>query len=132
VSDETPQSDWVLKAMVAMAASDGHLDSREIGHVQSIYEACEGRTLTADAIARAAEENTKISIRDELAAAAPTLEKPEKEEIVCAAYRVLLADNRVAGEERKKLLDIAKALDISEIHLGAVLEELTASLENKA
>jgi len=132
VSDEKPQSDWVLKAMVAMAASDGHLDSREIGHVQSIYEACEGRPLAADAVARAAEENTKINVRDELAAAAPGLEKSEKEEIVCAAYRVLLADNRVAGEERKNLHDIAKALNISEIHLGAMLEDLSASLENKA
>lgn len=132
MSDETPQSDWVLKAMVAMAASDGHLDSREIGHVQRIYEASKGHPLTADAIARSAAENANINIRDDLAAAAPALAKSEKEEIICAAYRVLLADNRVAGEERKKLHDIANALEISEIHLGAILEELSASLDNKA
>ena len=132
MNDKTPQSDWVLKAMVAMAASDGHLDSREIGHIQAIYEACEGRPLAADTVARAAEENTKVNVREELAAAAPGLGKSEKEEIVCAAYRVLLADNRVAGEERKKLHDIAKALNISEIHLGVMLEGLSASLESKA
>lgn len=132
MNDQTPRPDWVLKAMVAMAASDGHLDSREIGHIQSIYQACEGRALTADVIARAADENTTINIREELADAAPALDKAKKEEIVCAAYRVLLADNRIAGEERKKLHDMARALEISEIHLSAILEELSASLENKA
>jgi hypothetical protein len=37
---------------------------------------------------------------------------------------VLLADNRIAGEERKKLKDIAAALQIPEIHFGAILEDL--------
>ena len=47
-----------------------------------------------------------------------------KEEIIRAAYLVLLADDRIAGEERKKLKDIAAALQIPEIHFGAILEDL--------
>ena len=46
------------------------------------------------------------------------------DEIVRAAYLVLLADDRIAGEERKKLKDIAAALQIPEIHFGAILEDL--------
>jgi hypothetical protein len=41
---------------------------------------------------------------------------------------VLLADNRIAGEERKKLKDIAAALRVSEIHFGAILEDLADEL----
>ena len=59
-----------------------------------------------------------------LAAAAKSLDKASKEEIVRAAYLVLLADDRIAGEERKKLKDIAAALQIPEIHFGAILEDL--------
>ena len=60
----------------------------------------------------------------EFAAAAKSLDKESKEEIMRAAYLVLLADDRIAGEERKKLKDIAAALQIPEIHFGAILEDL--------
>ena len=60
----------------------------------------------------------------EFGAAAKSLDKETKEEIIRAAYLVLLADDRIAGEERKKLKDIAAALQIPEIHFGAILEDL--------
>jgi hypothetical protein len=41
---------------------------------------------------------------------------------------VLLADGRIAGEERKKLKDIAIALQVPEIHFGAILEDVAISL----
>ena len=37
---------------------------------------------------------------------------------------VLLADERVAKEERKKLHDIAAALKVAEIDVGAILQDL--------
>jgi hypothetical protein len=40
---------------------------------------------------------------------------------------VLLADGRIAGEERKRLKDIAAALKVPEIRFGAILEDLTLS-----
>jgi DnaJ-domain-containing protein 1 len=52
------------------------------------------------------------------------LDKTTKEEMIRAAYLALLADDRIAGEERKKLKDIAAALQVSEIHFGAILEDL--------
>lgn len=128
MSDDTSSCDVILKAMVAMASADGHLDSREVGLIQEIFEDCTGNALGADAVARAAHQNEAEDIRDVLADLAPSLDLTTKDEILCAAYRVLLADNRVAGEERKELHEMARALHISEIHLSALLEELAASL----
>ncbi|ODS01477.1 hypothetical protein AUC71_00225 [Methyloceanibacter marginalis] len=58
------------------------------------------------------------------AAAAETLDQNTKEEMIRSAYLVLLADDRIAGEERKKLQDLSHALKIPEIHFGAILEDL--------
>lgn len=117
-------ADWILKAMVAVAASDGQLDSREVGLIQQVYQDQTGRALTADDVAKVADANAKGDTIAEFAAAARTLDDPNKEEVIRAAYLVLLADDRIAGEERKKLRDIAAALQIPEIHFGAILEDL--------
>ena len=117
-------ADWILKAMVAVAASDGGLNERETGLIQQVYEDHSGRSLTADEVARAAEANAKGDPIAEFGAAARGLDQATKEEIIRVAYLVLLADDRIAGEERKKLKDIAAALQVSEIHFGAILEDL--------
>jgi len=118
------EADWILKAMVTVAGSDGQLDSREIGLIQQVYQDQSGRSLTADEVARAAEANAKSDPIAAFGAVATGLDLATKEEVIRAAYLVLLADDRIAGEERKKLKDIAAALRISEIHFGAILEDL--------
>lgn len=118
------EADWILKAMVAVAASDGRLDSREVGLIQQVYQDQTRRALTTDEVTKTAEANAKADTIAEFTAAARTLDESSKEEIVRAAYLVLLADDRIAGEERKKLKDIAAALQIPEIHFGAILEDL--------
>jgi tellurite resistance protein len=117
-------ADWILKAMVAVAASDGRLDTREIGLIQQVYEDQSGRMLTADEVARAADANARGDVLAQFAAAGHSLDQNTKEEMVRAAYLVLLADDKIAGEERKKLKDLAMALQIPEIHFGAILEDL--------
>lgn len=117
-------ADWILKAMVAVAASDGGLDQRETGLIQQVYQDQSGQSLTAEEVARAAEAGAKGDMIAEFAAAAKVLDQETKEEMIRAAYLVLLADDRIAGEERKKLKDIAAALQIPEIHFGAILEDL--------
>jgi tellurite resistance protein len=116
-------ADWILKAMVAVAGSDGQLDERETGLIQQVYRDQSGRSLTAGEVERAAEA-VKGDLFAEFAAAAKVLDLDTKEEMIRAAYLVLLADERIAGEERKKLKDIAAALQIPEIHFGAILEDL--------
>jgi len=123
------EADWVLKAMVAIAASDGRLDTREVGLIQQIYERQTGRRLTATDIADAAKANAEGDVLAQFTAASTVLDKAAKEEIIRSAYLVLLADNKISGEERKKLKDIALALDIQEIHFGTILENLALSLE---
>ena len=116
-------ADWILKAMVAVAGSDGQLDARETGLIQQVYRDQSGKTLTADDVARAADA-ARGDLIAEFSAAARSLDMDTKEEMIRAAYLVLLADDRIAGEERKKLRDIADALQIPEIHFGAILEDL--------
>jgi tellurite resistance protein len=119
------EADWILKAMVAVAAADGRLDSREVGLIQKVYQDQTGRPVDVSGVAGAAEAYaTKRDVLAELSAAAGGMSPETKEEIIRAAYLVLLADERIAGEERKKLKDIAAALQIPEIHFGAILEDL--------
>jgi uncharacterized membrane protein YebE (DUF533 family) len=125
------RADFILKAMIAVGAADGSLDEKEIGLIQQIYYDQAGRSIAAEEITRAAEANVRESILAELAAAAPSLDRETKEEIIRAAYLVLLADDRIAGEERKKLQDIAAALRVPEIHFGAILEDLAIWLQGQ-
>ena len=123
--DRPTDADWILKAMVAVAAADGRLDAREVGLIQKVYQDQTGRPVDVSGVARAAEAYaTKRDVLVELSAAAGGMSQETKEEIIRAAYLVLLADDRIAGEERKKLKDIASALQIPEIHFGAILEDL--------
>jgi tellurite resistance protein len=117
--------------MVAMAGADGRLDTREVSLIQQIYEDLEGKALTALEIAEAADAYAKNGdLLAELAAAADGIDMDTKEEILRAAYLVLLADNHIAAEERKKLQDIAAALKVPEVHFGAILEDLAIWLSS--
>ena len=118
-------ADFILMAMVAMAAADGKLDDQEIGLIQQIYRDQSGQSLTPEKIRAVEEANMRDGgLLPMLAAAAGSLDTGTKEEIIRASYLVLLADDRIAGEERKKLQDIAAALRVPEIHFGAILEDL--------
>jgi tellurite resistance protein len=112
-------------AMVAMAAADGKLDEQEIVLIQQIYRDQSGRSLTPEEIRAVEETNMRDGgLLAMLTAASDSLNMEAKEEIIRASYLVLLADDRIAGEERKKLQDIAAALRVPEIHFGAILEDL--------
>ena len=123
--EKPTEADWILRAMVAVAAADGRLDAREVGLIQQVYEERTGRPVDVSGVASAAEVYaTKRDILAELAAISGSMRRETKEEIIRSAYLVLLADGRIAGEERKKLKDIAIALQVPEIHFGAILEDL--------
>lgn len=124
MTEASKHSDWILKAMIAVAAADGRLDTREVGLIQQVYKDQSGRTLTADEVGRAAEANENEDMLGRIAGAANSLDQDTKDEMIRAAYLVLLADDQIAGQERKKLQDLAVALRVPEIHFGAVLEDL--------
>jgi tellurite resistance protein len=125
---ESSAPDWILKSMLVVASADGKLDEREIGLMQQVYQDQSGRSLSAEEIKRAAMTSGRDDMLAEIAAGAKGLDQDTKEEMIRAAYLVLLADERIAGEERKRLRDIAAALQIPEIHFGAILEDLAIML----
>jgi tellurite resistance protein len=131
VVEKPTEADWILRAMVAVAAADGRLDAREVALIQEFFEERTGRPVDVSGVVSAAEVYAKRDILAELAAASGIMSREAKEEIIRSAYLVLLADGRIAGEERKKLKDIAIALQVSEIHFGAILEDLAISLEQQ-
>jgi len=114
--------DWILKAMVAAAGADGRLDAHEVGLIQKIYQDQTGRRVDVSGVVLAVQAYaTKRDVLPELSAVAGSMTRDTKE-IIRAAYLTLLADKRIAGEERKRLKDIAAALMISENHLDAIIE----------
>jgi tellurite resistance protein len=117
------EADWILKAMVAVAAADGRLNAPEVGLIQKVYQELTGRSVDISGVVLAVEAYaTKRDVLLELSVAAGSISRETKEEIIRAAYRTLLVDKRIAEEERKRLKDIAAALQISEIHFEAILE----------
>jgi tellurite resistance protein len=125
------QADLILKAMIAVGSADGGLEDRELDLIQQVYEDQAKRPITRQEIAERSQASTRDGLLAELSAASPVLDRETKEEIIRAAYLTLLADDRIAAEERKKLKDIAMALRVPEIHFGAILEDLALWLEEQ-
>ena len=126
------RADLILKAMIAVASADaGALDDKEVSLMQQVYQDQAQRPITRQEIAEMAEATTRDGLLAELTAAAPVLDRGTKEEIIRAAYLTLIADGRIAAEERKRLKDIAMALQVPEIHFGAILEDLALWLEQR-
>ena len=115
-------TDWIIKAMIAVAAADGRLNAREVGLIQDLLQAQTGRFVDASGIVLAVQAYaTKRDLLRDLSVAEGSMSPETKEEIVRAAYLMLVADEYVAEPELKKLKDIAAALGISETHLEAII-----------
>ena len=125
------RAELILKAMIAVGSADGGLEDRELSLIQQVYEDQAERPITREEIAEVSQESARDGLLAELHAASPVLDRETKEEIIRAAYLTLLADGRIAAEERKKLKDIAMALRVPEIHFGAILEDLALWLEEQ-
>ncbi|MGI8854104.1 MAG: hypothetical protein ACR2GC_12650 [Methyloceanibacter sp.] len=123
MAQKPTDADWILKAMVAVAGADGRLNAREVGLIQKVYQDQTGRSVDVSGVVRAVQAyTTRRDVLAEFSAAAGSMSGATKEEIIRAAYLTLLADKRIAGEERERLKDIAAALQISEIDLDAIVK----------
>lgn len=122
--DRPTSSHWILKTMVAVAAADGRLNAREVGLIQTAFQELTGRSVDVSGVLLAAQAYaTRQALLAELSTAAGSMSRETKEEIIRAAYQTLLADKRIAEEERESLKDIAAALHISELHFDAIAKE---------
>lgn len=131
--DQNPvAAEWVLRAMISMASIDGDLDEREVRLIRQTYRELSAKSLDPEAIAKAAEANAKSTdVLAEMAEVAPLLSIPSKEEILRAAYFILLADGRVADAETQRMRDIATALDVTESEFEAILENVAFALARR-
>ncbi len=121
--EKPTDADWILKAMVAVAAADGRLDAREVGLIQKVYQDQTGRSVDVSGVVLAVQAYaTKRDVLAELSAVAGSMSRETKEEIIRAAYLTLLADKRIAGEERERLKGIAAALRISEVNFDEIVK----------
>jgi tellurite resistance protein len=125
------RAELIVKAMIAVASADGGLEDREVSLIQQVYEDQAEKPITREEIVEVSQASRRDGLLAELYAAAPLLDRETREEIIRAAYLTLLADDRIAAEERKKLKDIAMALRVPEIHFGAILEDLALWLEEQ-
>jgi uncharacterized tellurite resistance protein B-like protein len=115
-------ADWIIKAMIAVAASDGRLNAREVGLIQELFEAEVGRSVDISGVVLAIQAYaTRRDVLAELSMAAGSMSQETKENIVRAAYRMLLADGYVAEAEMSKVKAIAAALGISTAQLAAII-----------
>ena len=123
--DKPTEADWILRAMIAVAGADGRLNAREVSLIQEVYQDQTGRSVDVSGVVFAVDAYVaKRDVLTELSIAAGSMTRDTKEKILCAAYLTLLADKRITGKERKRVKDIAAALEISEIDLDALVEKV--------
>ena len=121
-------TDWMIKAMIAVAAADGRLNAREVGLIQRLFEAQTGRSVDVSGIVLAVRAYaTKRDVIAELSVAAGRMSQETKEEIFRASYLMLLADEHAAEQELKTLKDIAAALRIPDEQLKAIIAATAAT-----
>jgi tellurite resistance protein len=129
VKGKPTEADWILRAMIAVAGADGRLDAREVRLIQDVYHDQTGRSVDVSGVVLAVEAYfAQRDLLTELSIAAGSMPQETKEKIIRAAYLTLLADKRVAGEERKRLDEIAAALQISEVDL----DDLVTKIESRS
>ncbi len=131
MGNEVLRENLIVRAMLAIASADERLVEAETSIIRRICKKLTGETVSAYDVA-AAMETTAVDSKqlcEDLARRRDELDTATKETLIRAAYMVLMADKRIAARERKKLHDYADALKIPEIHLTAVLEDLSSLSE---
>jgi tellurite resistance protein len=128
VKGKPTEADWILRAMIAVAGADGRLDAREVRLIQDVYHDQTGRSVDVSGVVLAVEAYfAQRDLLTELSIAAGSMPQETKEKIIRAAYLTLLADKLVAGEERKRLDEIAAALQISEVDLDDLVTKIEST-----
>ena len=131
MSNESWRNDLVMRAMLAIASADERLVATETEIIRRIYRQMTGRAISAIDIVRALDETSADAddLVEELEERCDEIDPATKDTLLRASYLVLMADKHVAASERKKLHDFADALEVPEIHLNALLEDLSAPTE---
>lgn len=121
------EADWILKAMIVMAAADARLDAREVGAIRKIYQEQTGREIDARTVVLAVQTYaTRRALIEDLSAAARVMRDETKETIFRAAFLTAEANGQFSPQERDRLAAIAAALGLSD----SATQEIAAGSEN--
>ena len=120
------EADWILKAMIVMAAADARLDAREVGAIRKIYQEQTGREIDALAVVLAVQTYaTRRALIEDLSVAARVMRDETKETIFRAAFLTAEANGQFSPQERERLAAIAAALGLSD----SDMQEIAAGSE---
>ncbi len=127
---QSTEREFILKAMVAMAAADGDLHDDELATIRTVYEKNTGEAISADDINNVSKsrQSQTTTLPEQLAAIQGQLTGDVKKTILSSAYMVLLADGRVSARERKKLMNLADAMKVSNVHRSIIFEDVERAL----
>ena len=79
--EKPTDADWILKAMIAVAAADRRLDAREVGLIQKVYRDQTGRSVDVSGIVLAVQAYaTKRDVVAEFSAAGGSMSRETREE----------------------------------------------------
>ncbi len=112
-----------LGIMVSMLLVDGHIDEEEITMVQSIYNQLTKKPIPRDALLGVVNsiKSSKPDVLSTLHKMSWSLNDEGKEIILKAAFYVAMADGHLRDEEKRYLISIGKALQMSDSHIKGVI-----------
>jgi uncharacterized membrane protein YebE (DUF533 family) len=109
---QATEVDWILKAMVAVAAADGRLHAREVGLIQKVYQKQTGHPVDVGGVAMAAETYAmKRDVLVELSAVAGGMSQETKEDYPRRLSGALIL--------RQTVKDYSKWRPVFDRHAGA-------------
>jgi tellurite resistance protein len=118
------EADWILKAMIVMAAADARLDAREVRAIRTIYQEQAGREIDAGAVVLAVQTYARRrTLIEDLSIAANAMRDETKETILRAAFLTAEANGQLSPQEFERLAAIAAALGISDDDMQEIVAD---------
>lgn len=118
------EADWILKAMIVVAAADARLDAREVKTIREIYPQQTGRETDMGTVVLAVQTYARrAQALEDLSTAAVSMDRQTRETIFRAAALTAAANAEIAATERARLAAIAAALQLSDDEAQAIIAD---------
>jgi tellurite resistance protein len=120
---ETRLHTAVRRVMILTMTADGQLDDSEMQSIRNLYRQLTRTELTKDEIASEAAriQASGTSMRDTVRDVAPHLTADGKGLLIKAALIVAASDGVLKGEEQKRMVELAQAMDMPPEHFNSVV-----------
>lgn len=138
---ETQQQEWraayhdaVLQVMIAMMLADSAIEQSEIDTVRTIYHRITEREISEQEVRQQIDlmRTASTDLLETVQRIGMSLNESGKEQVIQAAFLVGFADGVFDDFEKKVLVDVANALNMTEAHFQGVLGQLTVDEQRAA